>query len=544
MEAWAMILAFVVVILSIYYYIFKDLSYFKKIGLPYIEPWPILGNMGPAFLRQKTMADITVDIYNINREAKYVGFFDMGNPIVVIRDRELIKMLAVKNFDNFPDHRSFVDEVQDPLFGKNLFSLKGNRWRETRTMLSPAFTLSKLKGMFKLMNECGADFTDYLSKMPKEKRRIEMKDVFTRYTNDVIATCAFGISINSMRDRDNDFYVLGRKATNFDGIKTLKFFLIRSFPMITGLLNIKLIPDSIANFFKNVVEEVINTRDRDKIVRSDVIQLMMEARNKRIEMGQDLPLMDIVAQAFIFFFGGFDSVSTAMCFTCHEIGVNPDIQKRLQREIDDVIEKTNGNPTYEIINNMEYLDAVISESLRRYPIVVFLDRVCIESYELPPSLPGGKPLLLKKGTNIWFPIYGLHHDPQYFENPYKFDPERFMERGKEINNSGVYLPFGLGPRMCIGNRFALLEMKVLIFHLLARCDLKPCPKTQNPLQLSRKGISMTAENGFWIDLEKRDDIHSALKNFSSNSSTDNDTTTSIKTETYTNGVANGHMVKA
>ncbi|KAL2726635.1 LOW QUALITY PROTEIN: CP9E2 protein [Vespula squamosa] len=542
--AWAMILAFVIVILSIYYYVFKDLSYFKKIGLPYIEPWPVLGNMGPAFLRQKTMADITEDIYNINREAKYVGFFDMGNPIVVIREPELIKMLAVKNFDNFPDHRSFVDEVQDPLFGKNLFSLKGNRWRETRTMLSPAFTLSKLKGMFKLMNECGADFTDYLSKMPKDKRRIEMKDVFTRYTNDVIATCAFGISINSMRDRDNDFYVLGRKATNFDGIKTFKFFLIRSCPTITKLFNIKLIPDTIANFFKNVVEEVINTRDRDKIVRSDVIQLMMEARNKRIEMGQDLPLMDIVAQAFIFFFGGFDSVSTAMCFTCHEIGVNPDIQQRLQREIDDVIEKTNGNPTYEVINAMEYLDAVISESLRRYPIVVFLDRLCVESYELPPSLPGCKPFHLKKGTNIWFPIYGLHHDPQYFEDPYKFNPERFMEHGKEINNSGVYLPFGLGPRMCIGNRFALLEMKVLIFHLLARCNLKPFSKTQNPLQLSKKGISMTAENGFWIDLERREDIHPILKNFSPNTTADDNTTTGIKTESYTNGVANGHTVKA
>ncbi|XP_046816869.1 cytochrome P450 9e2-like [Vespa crabro] len=542
MEAWAMILAFVIVILSIYYYVFKDLSYFKKIGLPYIEPWPLVGNMGLAFLRKKTMADLTVDMYNINREAKYVGFFDMGNPIIAVRDPELIKMIAVKNFDNFPDHRSFVDEVTDPLFGKNLFSLKGNRWRETRTMLSPAFTLSKLKGMFKLMNECGADFTDYLSKMPKEEKRIEMKDVFTRYTNDVIATCAFGININSMKDRNNDFYVLGRKATNFDGIKSLKFFLIRSFPTITKLFNIKLIPDNIANFFKDVVEEVINTRNRNKIVRSDVIQLMMEARNKKVEMGQDLPLMDIVAQAFIFFFGGFDSVSTAMCFTCHEICVNPEIQKRIQAEIDEAIEKTDGNLTYEVINNMQYLDAVISESLRRYPIVVFLDRVCTESYELPPSLPTSKPFLLKKGTNVWFPIYGLHHDSQYFENPYKFDPERFMEHGKEINNSNVYLPFGLGPRMCIGNRFALLEMKVLIFHLLARCNLKPFSKTQNPLQLSRKGISMTAENGFWIELERRNDIHPLLENSLSNS-TPNDNTTMNKTEIDTNSVANGHTIK-
>ncbi|KAI4501165.1 hypothetical protein M0802_003538 [Mischocyttarus mexicanus] len=512
MEPWAMILAFVIVILSIYYYVFKDLSYFKKVGLPYLEPWPLLGNMASAFFRKKTMADITIDAYNVHKDAKYVGFFDLGSPVLIVRDPELIKTIAVKSFDSFPNHRSFIDEVQDPLFGKNLFALQDTRWKETRAMLTPAFTLSKLKGMFKLMNECGADFTEFLSKMPNDKKTIEMKDVFTRYTNDVIATCAFGITINSMKDRDNDFYVFGRKATNFDGIATLKFFLIRSFPFLTNLFNIKIIPEHITDFFKNVVKDVINTRDKNNIVRADVIQLMMEARDKKAEIGQELTLMDIVAQAFIFFFGGFDSVSTAMCFTCHEIGVNPDVQKRLQKEIDDVIEKTNGNPTYENFNSMQYLDAVINESLRRYPIVVFLDRVASESYELPPSLPGCKPYVLKKGSYIWFPVYGLHHDPQYFEDPFKFNPERFMENGKEINNSGVYLPFGLGPRMCIGNRFALLEMKVLIFHLLARCNLKPSSKTLNPMRLSKRGLSMSAESGFWMTLEERNDVHPALKN--------------------------------
>ncbi|KAF7403870.1 hypothetical protein HZH68_006664 [Vespula germanica] len=520
MEGWAMILALVAVILSIYYYLFKDLSYFKKSDIPYLEPWPIVGNMGPAILRLKSLIDIITDIYNLNPEAKYVGFFDMGKPVFFIRDPELIKMIAVKSFDNFPDHRGFVDEVQEPLFGKNLFSLKGDRWRETRTMLSPAFTLRKLKGMFKLMNECGADFTDYLSKMPKDKKTIEMKDVFTRYTNDVIATCAFGISINSMRDRNNDFYVLGRQATNFEGIQFLKFFLIRSFPNIVKFFNVKLISGNIDNFFTNVVKEVINTRDQNKIVRSDMIQLMMEARDKRAEMGQELPMIDIVAQAFIFFFGGFDTVSTAMCFTCHEIGINLDIQKRLQREIDEVIEKTNGNITYDIINTMQYLDAVIQESLRRYPIVVFLDRVCIEDFELPASLPGKKPLLIKKGTNVWFPVSALHLDPKYFKDPYKFVPERFMNNGKEINNSGVYLPFGLGPRMCIGNRFALLEMKVLIFNLLARCNLKPSIKTQNPIRLSKSGINLSAEKGFWMDLEERSDVHPALNNIVCNNNSD------------------------
>ncbi|KAI4501279.1 hypothetical protein M0802_003652 [Mischocyttarus mexicanus] len=537
MEDWTIILALVIVILSIYYYIFKDLNYFKKLNLPYLEPWPLVGNMGPTLLRQKTMFNLIVDAYNKYPKAKYIGFFDLGNPVFMIRDTELIKQIAVKSFDNFPDHRGFVDEVQDPLFGKNLFSLRGDRWKEARTMLTPAFTLSKLKSMFKLMSDCGADFTEYLAKMPKDKKTIEMKDVFTRYTNDVLATCAFGITINSMKDRNNDFYVLGRKATNFDGIRSLKFFLIRSFPTITRLFNVKLIPDSIADFFVKAVKDVIDTRDKYNIVRSDMIQLMIEARNKKAEMGQELTLIEIVAQAFIFFFGGFDTVSTAMCFTCHEIGINMDMQKRLQKEIDNVIEKTNGNPTYDAINNMQYLDAVINESLRKYPIAIFLDRVCSEDYELSPSLPDSKPIILKKGTNIWVPVSALHYDEKYFDNPNKFDPERFIERTKEINNSGAYLPFGLGPRMCIGNRFALLEMKVLIFHLLARCNLKPNSKTLIPMRLSKRTINLTAETGFWMDLEERNDINPALKNFqpTSNIVNGNNLNTNCKLDSNTNG---------
>ncbi|KAI4501172.1 hypothetical protein M0802_003545 [Mischocyttarus mexicanus] len=514
METWEIILSLVIVILSIYYYVIYNYSYFKRIGLPYLEPWPILGNLGPAIFGRKTLADISINAYNVNLEAKYIGLFDMINPILMIRDPELIKAISLKHFDHFPNHRGFVDEGVDILFKNNLFALKDDRWKEDRAMLSPMFTSSKLKGMFKLMNDCGVDFTDYLSKMPKEEKTLEMKEVLTRYTNDVIATCAFGISINSMKDRNNDFYVNGRKATNFEGYKSFLFVLIQTFPFIASKLKARLIPDNIYNFFLNVIKDVIDTREKNNIVRADMIQLMIEARNKKAEQGEEFTLIDIVSRAFGFFFAGFDSVATGMCFTCHEIGINPDIQKRLQREIDDVLEKTNGDLTYDSINNMQYLDAVINEALRKYPLGAFHDRLCAKDYELPPALPGCKPYLIKKDTSIWIPVYGLHHDPNYFKDPYKFNPDRFLQNGKEISNSGFFMPFGMGPRICIANRFALLEMKVLVFHLLARCNLKPCSKTENPIQFSTNKFfaGVTAKNGFWMSLEERDDVHPVIKN--------------------------------
>jgi len=117
-----------------------------------------------------------------------------------------ISSIAVKNFDSFTDHRGFIDEVNDALLGKNLFSLRGEKWRDVRNLLNPAFTSSKMKAMFKLTSDCAANFTEFLPKLPSNQNVMEMKNCFTRYTNDVIATCAFGISV-SMRNPTNSTFM-------------------------------------------------------------------------------------------------------------------------------------------------------------------------------------------------------------------------------------------------------------------------------------------------------------------------------------------------
>ncbi|XP_012521731.2 cytochrome P450 9e2 [Monomorium pharaonis] len=508
-------LSVIVGALSFYYYFYKNLNRFKKHGIPYKSPLPIVGNMGPVFLRLKSMVDIIKDIYNINSEAKYVGMFDMTIPLVMIRDPELIKSITLKNFDMFMNHRSFVDEELEPLFGKNLFSLHGEKWRNIRSLLTPAFTGSKMKSMFKLMSDCGSVFSNYLVQLPPEKKIIQTKDVFTRYTNDVIATCAFGISVDSMKNPENEFYVYGKEATTFDIVAVIKLYIFRSLPLLARLINLKFIRKQIADFFRNLVETTIKTRDENGIVRPDMLQLMMENRGK--ESKTELTIDDMVAQAFIFFFGGFDSTSTLMCFAAHEIAVNQNVLETLQKEVDQVLEETNGEVSYEAINGMQYLNAVLEEALRMYPVAPALDRLCENEFELPPTLPGLESFTIKKGEAIWVPVYALHHDPKYFEDPEKFDPERFLgERRKDSLNCGAYLPFGLGPRMCIGNRFALLETKVLLFHLLARCDLKTCEKTPMPLKIAKDGFNMKPEGGFWLKVLPRKNVHHTLSENLSN----------------------------
>ncbi|XP_025986433.1 cytochrome P450 9e2 [Solenopsis invicta] len=504
MEYWSIVISIVIGVFSIHY-LFRHFNFFKRNGIIHVPSIPILGSMTSVMFRRITIFDFVLKIYDFYSDAKYFGFYFTTTPIFFLRDPELIKSILVKNFEAFPDRRGFSD-LNDPLFEKNLFSLRGEKWRNVRTMLSPSFTSSKMKMMFTLMSNCAENFAKFLS--TENKGEIDMKDAFSKYTTDVIATCAFGIEIDSMKDPTNTFYVFGQETTKFlKGKADYKFILFNVAPRLAKLLNIKLIDDYVSKYFNDIIRSTIATRDAKNITRPDMLQLMMNTRGK--EDGKELDIDDMTAQAFVFFLGGFETTSTVMCFAAHEIAANPEVQTKLQQEIDRVLEDSNGEVSYEAINRLEYLDAVINEALRLHPPVVALERICDKPYEFPPALPGGKPFVMKKGALLWIPVYAIQRDKKYYDNPEKFYPDRFLDNNT-YHNSPCYLPFGLGPRMCIANRFGLLEVKVLLFYLLARCELKPNAKTPSPIKL-RKSFTMIPENGFWLNIQPRKCVHPVSK---------------------------------
>ncbi|XP_011705626.1 PREDICTED: cytochrome P450 9e2-like, partial [Wasmannia auropunctata] len=257
------------------------------------------------------------------------------SPAVLLRDPELIRDVLVKNFEHFPDHRSFLDESVEPLFTKNIFSLRGDRWREMRNTLSPSFTASKMKFMFDLLSKCSHDFVNYLVDHPELCHEIESKGTFRRYTTDVIATAAFGISVNSMRDRDNEFYVKGMETNKFFVSRPAmaKYIFLRMFPWLAKSIGLTFFPSATYKFYKKIVEETIRARQEQDIVRPDMIHLLMQSRDKKSDNGDEITLDVIVSQAFFFFFAGFDTASVLMCFIAHELAVNPNIQNRLREEV-------------------------------------------------------------------------------------------------------------------------------------------------------------------------------------------------------------------
>lgn len=212
---------------------------------------------------------------------------------------------------------------------------------------------------------------------------------------------------------------------------------------------------------------------------------------------------DLVAQCMIFFLAGFGTVSTTLSFAVHELGVNQDVQQRLYEEILNVQKQLDGKPlSYDSLQKMKYMDQVISETLRRWPQVPGSDREVTKPYVLENS--NGDRIQLNVGDSVLIPGQGIHMDEQYYPNPTKFDPERFNDENKGNLTTGVYMPFGIGPRACIASRFALMECKVFIFDLLSKYSFEKCAKTQDPLIMRKNVATNTAENGFWIRLRLRE----------------------------------------
>ncbi|XP_023717552.1 cytochrome P450 9e2 isoform X2 [Cryptotermes secundus] len=500
-------------------------DHFSKKNVPHLKPVPFFGNMGSVAFRIVSLPESLVDWYNRLKGHKYGGVYEFLNPIILLRDPELIKMVTVKDFEHFVDRGVRISEEVEPLFGKGLFSLKGQRWKDMRSTLSPAFTSSKMKNMFVLITECGKQLTDFLEKCINDKNMtiegckieregnilaVEMKDLFTRYTNDVIATSAFGISCDSLNHPGNEFYVLGRDFTNFSGIRAMKLFGYMFSPKVMKLLRIKLLPDFVANFFRSLVHGTMSTREEKGIVRPDMIHLLMQAKKGTLQGDDNVTNNskitkpkweddDITAQVALFFLAGFDTASSLLSFASQLLAMHPDIQSRLQDEIDQTLKVDGGNLTYEAVHGMKYLDMVVSETLRIYPPIGILERRCVQTY----TLPAEPHYTLNPGDFVYIPVYALHHDPDYFPDPEKFDPERFSDENKGSIKACTYLPFGSGPRNCIGSRFALMEAKIALVQLLSRFNLKVVPKTAIPIKITKGSFNMTIDGGFWIGLEQR-----------------------------------------
>ncbi|KAL3273886.1 hypothetical protein HHI36_015311 [Cryptolaemus montrouzieri] len=515
------IILLILSIILLYYVVIRPLNYWSKKNVQTGTVIPFFGDNFYVLLGRESMTHMVERIYNKVQGVRFIGAYQFLTPMLFVKSPEVIKNICVKDFDHFVNHRTFFPDDADELWSKNLISLKGQTWKDMRSTVSPTFTSSKMRAMYVLISQKAELFVQYFLDKKEDFIKTEMKEAYRRYTADVIASTAFGLEVNSLKDKDNEFYKMGTSIANFSTFrKKLTFFMFQISHLLAKILGLALLTDNEKYFFMNLVKDTIEMREKQNIKRPDMLGILMEAKNERAKakstdenkrkdeegvienVKQDLTVGDITSQALIFFIAGFDAVSSQMCFIAYELAINPDVQKKLIEEIDRN-RPANSSPSYETLLNMSYLDQVILEAQRKWPIAVVADRVVTKPYTIEPELPGEKPVHLEVGENIWIPIYAIHHDPNFYENPDKFDPERFSPENKKNIDPYSYIPFGVGPRNCIGNRFALLEIKAVFFHLLSHFEIVPVEETNIPLRISKSAINLTSENNFPLGLKKR-----------------------------------------
>jgi cytochrome P450 family 9 len=155
-------------------------------------------------------------------------------PVLMIKDLDLIKQIGVKEFDHFHDHLGLPNAERDPLLAKSLINLTADKWKQMRATLSPIFTGSKMRNMYHLMGQCAENFAKHFE--GKGQVDVEMKDIFTKFATDVIATTAFGIQLNSIENPKDEFFAMAQKLTQFGPFQLLKMFLHQSSSKLANVI--------------------------------------------------------------------------------------------------------------------------------------------------------------------------------------------------------------------------------------------------------------------------------------------------------------------
>ncbi|XP_054285819.1 cytochrome P450 6a8-like [Macrosteles quadrilineatus] len=508
------ILGLLLLFITFYLSVVKNYTYWETKGVPFIEPSFPFGNTKDLLMGRKQLGEIYNDFYNKFKGERYFGVYEIRRPIFVVRDPQLIKHILTKDFNHFQNRFTISKSVNPKVdyLAKHLFNLEGQEWKHMRVKLSPTFTSGKIKTMFLLIEQCVEQLINHVNEQTDKNSVIDVKDVLARFTLDTIATCAFGLESNSLEDRDSEFYHYGVKIFHLSFARQIRRILFAVFPTIMKLSSIRLVSKDLTEFFTRVVRDTLEYREKNNVTRNDFLNLLIQVgQNKNSEkeevngnsenkakVNTAFTVEEIAAQSFVFFAAGFETASSTMSFCLYELAQNPDIQDRLYEEIKETLSKHDGKPTYQTLQEMPYMDKVINETLRRYASLAVLNRVCTEKYKVPDS-----ELVIEEGTNVVIPTFAIHHDPQFYPDPFKFDPERFSPERVRERHPYVHLPFGEGPRVCIGMRFGLLQTKIGLAYMLMNFEFGLTAQTQIPVPLSKTSFVTQPEKPILLQLTRR-----------------------------------------
>ncbi|XP_037713957.1 uncharacterized protein LOC119549770 [Drosophila subpulchrella] len=484
------------------WFVHQHFGYWKRRGIPHDAPKIPFGNT-KELMKTMQLSDIfkrTYFKYKNKTDGPFVGFYMYFKKIAVVTDIDFAKTVLIREFDKFHDRGVFHNERDDPLTA-NLVNTEGQKWKTLRQKLTPTFTSGKMKTMFPNILNVGDEMIKVFDKKVSESKDfLEITDILARFTADVIGSCAFGLDCHSLSDPTAEFVQMGTAAiTERRYGKSLDLFLFGA-PKLAAKLRMKANVQKVEDFYMNIVKNTVNYRVKNQVKRNDFMDMLIEMKLKydNGDKQNGLTFNEIAAQAFIFFLAGFETSSTTMGFALYELACNQDIQDKLRTEVDSVLEKHNGKLDYDSMREMTYLEKVIDETMRKRPVVGHLVRIATKRYE-----HSNPKYYIEEGTGVIVPTWAIHHDPEFYPEPEKFIPERFDEDQIQQRPACTFLPFGEGPRNCIGLRFGRMQVVVGMALLIHNFKFEIHPtKTVVPLEYRADDILLSSKGGIHLKVSK------------------------------------------
>ncbi|NWV85739.1 THAS synthase, partial [Dasyornis broadbenti] len=484
-------------------------SKLSRVGIRHPPPLPFIGNL--LFFREGFWENHTK---LITEYGPVCGYYIGRQMFVVVSSPEMIKQILVTDFSNFTN-RTKPNLISKPMLD-SILCLRDDRWKYVRSLLTPAFSDTKLKEMTPLINQACDILLCNLKVYADSGKAFDIQRCYNCFTLDVVGSVAFGIEVDSQKNPDDPFVKNCRTFFEMSLFKPL-LILILSFPFIMIPL-LRIFPNKkqkeLNGFFIQTIKNAIVYRhqqdaaerrrdflqwmldSRDAAAGSDVLGPSAAPRQSQAPLPSQTTLTDdeIAGQAFLFLIAGYETTTSTLAFATYLLATNPECQEKVLREVDEFSAK-HMVPDYQNVQELPYLDMVIAETLRMYPPAFrFTREAAKDCVVLGQHIPAGAVIETAVGH--------LHHNPEFWPEPEKFIPERFTEEAKKERHPFAYLPFGAGPRGCIGMKMGLLETKITLLRILQKFQFKTCPETEIPLQLKSKA-TLGPKNGVYVMLESR-----------------------------------------
>lgn len=389
----------------------------------------------------------------------FLGVFPIGKALMT-SNPGLIKYVLQGNQKNYTKDRAY-DELA-LLLGKGLVTSRKEFWRKQRKIAQPAFYKKSLDLLFVNMRDLVENFVEDLSaksgqtvdisqEMMAVTARVAMKTLFTAEMEGDLLEVYECMSVAQRYVADRTFNPLGKPFAYING-KHRRF--VKKKEILNRLLN-----------------DLIEKRQQSDQKENDFLQMLMDARYE--DTGEAMSQQQLLDELVTIFSAGHETSANGLAWTLYSLSQHPEIVNKVKAEIAEIL----GDRSLELadMKNLVYLKQVIEEGMRLYPPVWSVGRQAIEDDEWEGHT-------IKKDSIIGIYFYHLHRHPDLWEDPDTFNPDRFSAESVKARPNAHYLPFGAGPRMCIGNYFAMMEMQLIMVELLRKVDFSLVPNQQIELE--------------------------------------------------------------